>query len=303
MKIGVIGAGAVGLFFGSLLQRNGQDMHYLLRSDYDAISNNGLNVYSINGDFHLENLNVYRKASAIGEVDLVMVALKTVSNHNMVDLVKPLVGPNTLILTLQNGIGNEEILAEAFGSDNILGGITYLGAARKEPGSVYHTNMGKIDLGEFDRPPSERCETLATMFSEAGIPCKVINDLRRKRWEKLCWNIPFNGLAALLNQDTAQLLADAGMKELIYKLIVEITTAANAQDILKPLDGDSFANNLIGYTEKLTPYRPSMLVDRDAGRAMETESILGVPLQQGRDKGIEMVHVDMLYRLLVAIDK
>ena len=303
MKIGVIGAGAVGLFFGSLLQRSGQDMHYLLRSDYDAISNNGLNVYSINGDFHLENLNVYREARAIGKVDLVLIALKTVSNHNMVDLVKPLVGPDTMILTLQNGIGNEEILAEAFGSKNILGGITYLGAARKEPGSVYHTNMGKIDLGEFTGPPAERCETLATMFSEAGIPCKVINDLRRKRWEKLCWNIPFNGLAALLNQDTAQLLADAGMKELIHKLIVEITTAANAQEILKPLDGDSFANNLIGYTEKLTPYRPSMLVDRDAGRAMETESILGVPLQQARDKGIEMVHVDMLYKLLVAIDK
>ena len=303
MKIGVIGAGAVGLFFGSLLQRSGQDMHYLLRGDYDAISKNGLNVYSINGDFHLDELNVYRDASAMGTVDLVLIALKTVSNAHMVDLVRPLVGPETLILTLQNGIGNEEILAAAFGSDNILGGVTYLGAARKEAGSVYHTNSGRIDLGDFTASSSKRCETLAGIFSGAGIPCRVINDLRRKRWEKLCWNIPFNGLAALLNQDTAQLLADPGTKELIYTLIMEITAAANAQEIHKPIDGATFADNLISYTEKLPPYRPSMLVDRDTGRTMETESILGVPLQLAKSKGIDMVHVSMLYKLLVANEK
>ncbi len=303
MKIGVIGAGAVGLFFGSLLQRSGQDMHYLLRSDFDTINKNGLTVYSVNGDFHLDKLNVYRNAEDIGTVDLVLIALKTVSNKYMIDLVRPLVGPDTLIVTLQNGIGNEEILAEAFGSDNILGGVTYLGATRKEAGSVYHTNSGKIDLGNFTGSSSDRCHQLATMFSAAGIPCKVINDLIRKRWEKLCWNIPFNGLGALLNQDTAQLLTDNGIKDLIRTLIMEICAGANAQGFHTPLDGNAMAENLIGYTEKLTPYRPSMLVDRDAGRAMEIESILGVPVQQAQSKGVEMVHVAMLYKLLIANEK
>lgn len=303
MKIGVIGAGAVGLFFGSLLQRSGQDLHYLLRSDYAAIVADGLKVYSINGDFHLENLNVYRDAADIGCVDLVMIALKTVSNSQMVDLVRPLVGPDTLILTLQNGLGNEEILAEAFGPANILGGVTYLGAARKETGSVYHTNSGKIDLGEYVGGPGNRCEKLAGMFTDAGIPCKVISDLKRKRWEKLCWNVPFNGLGALLNQDTAQLLSDSGMKELIRTLILEICAGANAQDILRPLDGLIMADNLVSYTEKLPPYRPSMLVDRDAGRAMEIESILGVPLQQAEYQGVTMPHVAMLYNLLNAAEK
>jgi len=300
MKIGVVGAGAVGLYFGSLLQRSGQDMHFLLRSDYDAIAQKGLQVYSINGDYHLDNLNVYRNSADIGPVDLVLVALKTVSNHQMVDLVRPLVGPQTLVITLQNGLGNEELLAAAFGPDNILGGVTYLGAARREPGTVYHTNLGRIDLGEFDRSSSERCDKLAEMFTAAGIPCARIDDLRRKRWEKLCWNIPFNGLAALLNQDTVQLLAQPGIKELIRTLILEIAAGANAQNLQRPLDGQRFSTNLISYTEKLTPYRPSMLVDRDAGRAMEIEAILGVPLQQARAKGIEMPQVQMLYSLLEA---
>ena len=286
-----------------MLQRSGQDLHYLLRSDYDAISQRGLNVYSINGDFHLDQLNVYRCARDIGTVDLVLIALKTVSNDHMVDLVRPLVGPETLILTLQNGIGNEEILAAAFGPDNILGGVTYLGAARKEPGSVYHTNSGKIDLGEFSSDAGERCNQLAAMFSEAGIPCKVITDLKRKRWEKLCWNIPFNGLGALLNQDTAQLLADNGIKELIRTLILEICTAANAQGLHRPIDATTMADNLISYTENLTPYRPSMLVDRDEGRAMEIESILGVPVTQADSKGVAMVHVTMLYKLLISSEK
>ena len=124
------------------------------------------------------------------------------------------------------------------------------------------------------------------MFSEAGIPCKVIDDLKRKRWEKLCWDIPFNGLGALLNQDTAQLLADDGIKDLIRTLIMEICAGANALGLRTPLDGSTMANNLISYTEKLTPYRPSMLVDRDAGRAMEIESILGVPVEQARKQGV-----------------
>ncbi len=300
MKIAIVGAGAVGLYFGSLLQRNGQDVHFLLRSDYDAIARKGLQVYSINGNYHLDNLKVYRRSTDIGPADLVLVTLKTVSNHQMVDLVRPLVGPQTLIASLQNGLGNEELLADAFGPDNILGGVTYLGAARREPGTVHHTNSGRIDLGEFDRSASERCAKLAAMFTAAGIPCTVIDDLRRKRWEKLCWNIPFNGLAALLNQDTAQLLAHPGVKDLVRTLILEIVAGANAQHLQRPIDGPQFSSNLISYTEKLTPYRPSMLVDRDAGRVMEIEAILGVPLQQAEARGVAMPHVRMLYSLLDA---
>lgn len=296
MKIGVIGAGAVGLYFGSLLQRSGQDLHYLLRSDYEAIRTNGLKVHSVNGDYQLASLQAYNNPADMGQADLVLVTLKTVANHCMVDLVRPLVGPHTMIMTLQNGLGNEELLAAAFGAKNILGAVTYLGAARKEAGVLEHSNAGKLDLGEFSSlGVSTRCEQLAAIFVDAGIPCRPIADLRRQRWEKLGWNIPFNGLCALLNQDTAQLLGHPQTRELTRKIIIEVVTAANAQGLQSPIDIEKFSSGLISYTSKIPPYRPSMLVDRDEGRAMELESIFAVPLAHARNKGVDMPLVDMLY--------
>jgi len=298
MKIGIIGSGALGLYYGAMLQRSGQDIHFLLRRDYQAIEQQGLQVHSVNGDFHLPQVAGYQTAEEIGTVDLVIVGLKTISNHHLIDLVRPLLGAETAILTLQNGLGNEELLAKAFGSERVLGGIAFLCSNRGEPGVVHHLGEGKICLGEFSGGLSQRSQGLAVMFEAAGIPCSAVRDLRRARWEKLVWNIPFNGLCALLNKDVTDLLNHPPSKKLSRDLMLEVIAGANGQPLEEPIDGAEFSEQIINFTENMDHYQPSMMIDRAAGRLLELEAIYAIPLQRAKAAGISMPKVEMLYTLL-----
>lgn len=300
MKIGVIGSGAIGLYYGSRLQQSGHDVHFLMRRDYQAVRQNGLIVHSIAGDFHLPEVSAYQNSADIGSVDLILVGLKTFSNHNLIELVKPLVGPQTAILTLQNGLGNEELLAKEFGPDNILGGIAFICCNRGEPGTVHHLGEGRISLGEFSGGMSSRLQQLADMFNKAEVPCNAVSDLRRIRWEKLAWNIPFNGLTALLRQDVTDVLANQLNKELVLQLMLEVIAAANTQPLEKQIKGEEFATKMVAASEKMSGYRPSMMIDRLEGRPLELEAIYNIPLKQARAAGVDMPRVEMLYSLLSA---
>jgi len=216
----------------------------------------------------------------------------------LIDLVRPLLGPETAILTLQNGLGNEDLLAEAFGAERVLGGVAFLCSNRGEPGTVYHLGEGKIILGEFNSGLSQRSCDLAAIFQAAGVPCTAVSDLRRARWEKLVWNIPFNGLCALLEEDVTNLLNHSQSKELVRNLMLEVITGANAQGLEELIDGPGFSQRLISFTENMDHYQPSMLIDRIEGRLLELEAIYAIPLQQAKAVGVNMPQVEMLHTLL-----
>ncbi len=298
MRIGIIGSGALGLYYGALLQRSGQDVHFLMRRDYETVKRQGLQVYSVAGDFHLEQVACYRKPHEIGPVDLVLVGLKTFSNRNLTELIRPLLGTKTAILTLQNGLGNEELLAAAFGTERILGGVAFLCSNRREPGTVHHLGEGKILLGEFSAGLTRRSRMLAEMFRRGGVNCKAVSDLRRARWEKLVWNIPFNGLSALLEKDVTAILEHAPSRELVRELMLEVIAGANVQPLEEPIDAPQFSQQLIAFTENMDHYRPSMMLDRLEGRPLELDAIYTIPLQQARRAGVAMPRVAMLNSLL-----
>ncbi len=298
MRIGVIGSGALGLYYGAMLQRAGHDVCFLLRRDLQAISAQGLQVNSVGGNFHLPKVHGFATPEAIGPVELVLVGLKTFANRHLVELVRPLVGPQTFILTLQNGLGNEEQLAAAFGSEKVLGGVAFLCSNRGEPGIVHHLGEGKIRLGEFAGGASDRSRQLAGQFAAAGVPCEAVSDLRRARWEKLVWNIPFNGLSALLGQDVTRLLGNSDSRRMIEQIMLEVASGANAQKLTEPIDGPAFSRQLIKATEQMDHYQPSMLLDRLAGRPLELEAIYQIPLRQAIAAGVEMPRTAMLHNLL-----
>ncbi len=297
MRIAMVGAGALGLYYGALLQRGGEDVHFLLRRDYEAITQNGLRVFSINGDFTLPRVQGYRRPEEIGPVDLVVVGLKTFSNDRYAELIGPLVGAKTEILTLQNGLGNEEALAELFGAERILGGVAFLGSNRGAPGEVHHLGAGRILLGEYQSCGPDRLERLVALFSTAGVDCRPTDDLKRSRWEKLVWNIPFNGLCALLQQPVNRLLKDPDCRTLVRDLMLEVIDAGNAQGLTRPIPV-GYADSMLQFTDNLGEYRPSMQIDREEGRQLEVGAIFGAPLTYGRKRGIEMVRVAMLATLL-----
>ncbi|WP_303721494.1 putative 2-dehydropantoate 2-reductase [Malonomonas rubra] len=298
MRIGIIGAGALGLYYGAMLQRSGQQVRYLLRRDLEAIRQNGLQVHSVNGDFHLPKVAGFASPEEIGPVDLVIVGLKTFANQQLIRLVRPLIDKQSCILTLQNGLGNEELLAAEFGTERILGGVAFLCSNRGEPGHVHHLGEGKIRLGEFGGGLSERSKQLEEIFSEAGVPCEAVADLRRARWEKLIWNIPFNGLCALLQQDTSELLARPEGRCLAEQLMKEVVAGGNAQPLREKIDGPAFIERMLYLTDQMDHYKPSMMIDREERRSLELEAIYGIPLQQAKEFGAEMPLVEMLYSLL-----
>lgn len=297
MIIGIVGAGALGLYYGALLQRGGHEVRFLLRRDLDAIRTQGLRVTSPAGDFHLRQVQGYPDPAAMGEVDLVLVGLKTFANQHFEGLIGPLLGPKTCILTLQNGLGNEESLARLFGAERVLGGIAFLCSNRGEPGVVHHLDQGRIRLGEFRGGHSLRAATLAETFRQAGLDCEAVADLRKARWEKLVWNIPFNGLCALTGATTAELLAHRPGRAQVRALMDEVVAAANAQGLSAPIDA-GFAERMLRVTEGMGPYRPSMMIDRQEGRPLELEAIYAIPLARAKDKGVEMVRVRLLHALL-----
>jgi len=299
MQIGIIGAGALGLYYGSMLQRSGNQVHFLLRRDYETISAVGLKVFSINGDFCLTEVNCSKTAAEIGKVELVLVGLKTFSNQDLIELVRPLVGTETAILTLQNGLGNEDLLAAAFGAEQVLGGVAFLCSNRGLPGEVHHLGEGRIRFGEVTGAISERCQQLAKLFAEAGIPCEVSDDLTRIRWEKLVWNIPFNGLCALTGKSVTELLLHAPTRQLVVSMMHEVISAANRQQVKCQIDAVPFIERMLIASDAMTDYQPSMMIDRLEGRPLELESIYRIPLERATATGTAMPQVDMLLRLLL----
>lgn len=297
MRIAIIGSGALGLYYGALLQRSGEDVRFLLRRDYDAITMNGLSVHSINGDFHLSQVAGYRSSTDIGQVDLVLVGLKTFANDQLPELIAPLLGASTQILTLQNGLGNEELLAHHCGAERIVGGVAFLCSNRGEPGVVHHLGAGRITIGDFIPTQPQRCHELADCFTRAGIDCRITNDLKRARWEKLVWNIPFNGLCTLLQQSVDQLLVRPASRLLVRHLMIEVITAANAQPLGQPIP-ESYADAMLEFTDAMGVYRPSMQIDRESGRQLELESIFRIPLRYGSEQSVPMPRVAMLTTLL-----
>jgi 2-dehydropantoate 2-reductase len=302
--IAIVGAGAVGGYYGARLAQHGHDVHFLLRGDYDAVRAAGWTVESCDGDFRVPRANVYNDATKMPPADLVVVTLKSTANDQYEPLIRPLLKEGTAVLTIQNGLGNEDRLAELFGAGRILGGMAFACINRVAPGLIRHTDHGIIRLGEFAGTPGAagrgaRADKIAALFNASRIRCEVLDDLRYGRWQKLVWNIPFNGLGATLDLTTDKLIGTQAGRQLVAGLMREVIAAARADGAALP---DELAEQQIDNTTTMGPYRSSMQVDRNEGRPMEVEAILGEPLRRAAAKGVETPVLAALYRAARVVD-
>lgn len=305
-SIAIVGAGALGTYYGARLAQLGKAVHFLLRSDYDHVRAHGLTIESRDGDFSLgpDQIHVHRDPATVGPVDLVLIALKATANDQYEPLVRPLLGDHTSVLTLQNGLGNEERLAELFGAERVLGGLAFVCINRVAPGHVRHTGYGFVKLGEFAGTggtpgDSPRARAVSEMFNAAKLPCSVLPDLRLGRWEKLVWNVPFNGLGAALDLTTDQLLATTAGEELVAGLMREVVATAAAIGVQLPGD---IVRKQIDRTRPMGAYLSSMQIDRRARRPLELEAILGAPLKVAQDSGLDTPLLRHLVRLVGAVN-
>ena len=300
--IAIVGAGAVGGYYGARLAQHGHSVHFLLRGDYDAVRRNGWTVHSRDGDFRIpaDSVNVYDDPRRMPRADLVVVTLKSTSNDQFEPLIRPLVKEDAAILTLQNGLGNEDRLAELFGAARVLGGMAFVCINRTAPGVINHTDHGIIRIGEFTTTgATDRAKRIAAMFNASKVACEVLDDLRFGRWQKLVWNIPFNGLGAALDLTTDRLVGTGEGLRLVRQLMEEVRAAARADGVeLSPDVVDSNINN----TTSMGPYKSSMQVDRQQGRLMEVEAILGEPLRRAQRGGVRTPVLEALYRAARVVD-
>jgi len=297
-RVAIVGAGAVGSYYGARLAQHGLDVHFLLRSDFEAVRLRGLEIRSIAGDFLLPHPNLHPTTADIGPCDLVIIALKTTANQALLTLLPPLLQAGTRLLTLQNGLGNEEFLTTHFGRDRVVGGLCYVCINRLAPGVICHSAQGLVAIGDPSGPPRPSTQTLGSLLANAGWSCQVVDSLPRARWEKLAWNIPFNGLAiAAGGVDTSVIMADPCLRAQAAALIEEIQHAAARCG--HPLPASLVATHLDA-TTRVGPYLPSSLIDFTAGRDVELESIWGEPLRRARAAGAHTPRLELLHALLAS---
>ncbi len=315
MKIAVVGCGAIGSYYGARLWQSGHETHFLLRSDYETVRQHGVRIQSVEGDFEARPCCAARPEE-IGVVDLVLIGLKTTANDRLKALLSPLVGPQTLIVTLQNGLGNEEKLAALFGPQNILCGLCFVCLNRVAPGVIHHMAHGLVVLGEYGRGPQERTRRLVEMFKTARIPCRLTEDLAGAHWEKLVWNIPFNGLgvAALAGYEALRpgapmpatrprgstwssdaLLADARWTALLRELMMEVIAAGRAEGHAL---ADSLADENIERTRVMGSYKASTLLDFEKGLPLEMESMFLEPLRRAQKAGVAVPRLQQMCAVL-----
>ena len=301
-RIAVIGTGAIGGFYGLMLARAGFEVHFLLRSEYDAVSSNGLRVnHAEQGKLHLPKVNAWNDAAQMPKCDWLLVGVKTTSNADLAPIINQVAAPGAKVLLLQNGFAVEERLRPLLNEDlHLLGGLCFICVHRSTPGVVEHQAQGGVNLGYHSGSVSAEegyaiAQQGAEMFQQAGLDSKAMAQLQEARWQKLVWNIPYNGLSVLLNSNTEQLMNEPHSRELIIDLMNEVMAAAAACGY--PLSG-KLVEGMLKVTDAMPAYLPSMHHDFTHERPMELQAVYKAPLEAAQAAGCEMPKVKMLLQTL-----
>jgi 2-dehydropantoate 2-reductase len=296
-RYAIIGTGALGGFYGARLQRAGCEVHFLLHTDYEHVRQHGLIIESNDGNFALPQVNAYRDMRDLPPCDVVIVALKATQNH----LLPALLPVDGTVLLMQNGLGGEELIAGIVGSQRVLCGLSFICSNKIGPGHIRHLDYGLVSLGEFaTRGVSDRIRSIAADLQSASIPIQIVDDYRVARWNKLVWNIPYNGLSVILNATTAELMADPSTRQLCEQIMREVVADAHACSV--PVTREIIAE-MLEHTEKMIPYWTSMKIDYDEHRPMEVEAIFGNPLRAAQAAGARSPLLETLYRQLQFLNR
>ena len=292
MKVAIVGAGAVGGWYGGLLALAGHEVHALSRRDHAVLARRGLVMRGRDGERTVRFASASPSGAGLGPCDLIVVAAKATANAVLPDLVRPLVGPHTRLLTLQNGMGNVEAFRAVVPLARVVAGLCFVCINRVEPGIVSNTHAGYVRMAAAEGPINPAVTQCVEAFKAAGVDCRAEDSLEAVLWKKLCWNIPFNGLAIAAGGITTDLiLADPALKARARRLMEEVRAAAAMRGHIVT---EKHLQVQMEVTEGMGPYRPSSLIDYLAGREVEVGGIWGEPLQRGLAAGAKMPELSLL---------
>ncbi|ANN77881.1 putative 2-dehydropantoate 2-reductase [Bordetella flabilis] len=306
-RIGVIGAGAIGGFYGGLLARRGREVHFLLRSEYSAVATEGIRIESKeHGDVHLDRVHAHRSPDEMPPCDWLLLGTKAVSNTEVAPTLARIAAPGARLIVMQNGLGVEDELHKRLPPDlHVVGGLCYTAVEHLAAGHLRHIAYSGLHLGYHSGPaatPARRAAVLeegVALFAETGIAAMAVADLTAARWRKLLWNIPFNGLSVLLDCGITDLVGHADTYALARGMMEEVAGAAASCGHPLPADAVVQTMALSSFEQN---YHPSMVYDHRHRRPMELQAIYDAPIRAARDAGVDMPKVEALYQGLRFID-
>lgn len=298
MRIAVMATGAVGGYFGGRIAAAGHDVFFIARGAVlEAMRSGGLKIESVLGDLHLGRPNVTDDPATVGPVDVVLFAVKLWDTEKAAEQARPLVGPGTRVITLQNGVDSPERLAPILGADNVVAGSAYIAAVMAAPGIVTHTSkFARIVCGRIDGKPDKRLEAFAGAARAAGIDITLSDNIDRECWQKFVFLVGLSGATAAMRMPLGPILKDPDTRAFFHNLMREVVAVGRAKGIAIPPD---FADDRLEFGLSSPPtFKASMLHDLERGKRLEVDWLAGEVVQLGRSLGVPTPCNEAVYALL-----
>lgn len=281
----VVGGGAVGGFFGAHLARHHQHVSFLLRPrTLAAVRDHGLTIRSAGaGGTFVVRPNAAADPRDLPKPDLIILSMKAYDLDATLDQIEPVVGDETVVLTLQNGVDIEERILARWKNACVIGGVAFIYSKIIDPGVIEHYKRGSVAIGALYPSQTSHVKEIAEIFSQAGLPCQISDDIRHSKWEKMCWNCVFNPLTVMIDDRISKALDHPEMLQTIHQIVAEVVAVAVRLNV--PL-ADDMAAKVLRWSQEIRDIHTSMYDDWKAGRPTEIEALNGYIVRRGREFGI-----------------
>lgn len=293
----IVGAGAVGCYYGWKLSQVGASVSTVSRSDYDIVKSSGIQIQTDKGVFIFNPDEVVRSTGDYTKIaDYVIVCLKVLPEIDVVEILRPVVSKETVIVLIQNGIGIEKKISSSFTDNELISSIAYIASSKVDVGVVRQQDYSKLVMGNYPKGINEKTKFLCSLFEESGVPCFTTENIEAKRWEKLLWNIPFNSMSVIGSSATTEDMINTKETEsLAINIMKEVLDVAKSTGNELPYD---LVEKNMELTRNMKPYKTSMLLDYENGRQLEIDAILGNVIGIANENSVNVPYVTSLYSLL-----
>ncbi len=299
MRIAAMAAGAVGAYFGARLQAAGHEVFYIARGAHrDAMLKNGLTINSAHGDLHLAKVNVTDDPAKVGPVDVVLFAVKLWDTEKAAEAARPLLGPDTRVITLQNGVDSYERIAPIVGAERAIPGVTYVVSVIERPGVIKQASkFQSIACGTIDGRPDAQLAAFVDAAKAANIPITLSDNIERDRWHKFIFLSGTSGVTAVTRNTMGPILADPDTRALFRNIMLETYTVGRAKGAA--ID-DGYVDERMAFADKNVPatMKASMANDLDRGNRLELDWLAGMVCKLGKELNVPTPVNDTIYAAL-----
>jgi len=295
MKIAIFGVGAMGSVYAGLMAEAGHEVWAvdIWQDHVDAINNGGLRVEGASGDRVVQGIRATTRAADVGDCDLYVLATKATGVGLAAEAITPLMGPKSIVITIQNGLGAGERIAQHMTTDRVLLGVADgFGASMQGPGHAHHNAMNLIRVGEMNGGLSERLQRITGVWQQAGFNAKAFEDIDQLIWGKYICNVAFSGPCTVFDYTLGELMADPAAWAIAQGSALEVYTLGRAKNI--DFSFDDPIDYITAFGLKMPDARPSMLLDHHAGRPSEIDAINGMAVELGRQLDIPTPYNEVL---------